>query len=102
MLLVDALGKPYKGLTFQLKDKDWYLTDDDCAVNPICSHADNAKGVNIKPHIVPQTRSRHGAVSSTLPAPGCWQKQGYPCTPASNGEKIAGASADLRPVRHDQ
>jgi predicted nucleotidyltransferase component of viral defense system len=48
MLMLDALSKPYRGLTFQLKDKDWYLTDDGCAANPICSHTDNAKGVNIK------------------------------------------------------
>jgi predicted nucleotidyltransferase component of viral defense system len=34
MLLLDALNKPYKGVSFQLKDKDWYLTDDGCAANP--------------------------------------------------------------------
>jgi predicted nucleotidyltransferase component of viral defense system len=56
LLLLDALSKPYKGLTFQLKDKDWYLTDDGCAANPVCSHADNAKGVNIKLQI--STRER--------------------------------------------
>lgn len=56
MMILDALGKPYEGLTFQLKDKDWYLTDDGCAANPICSHAENAKGVNIKLQI--STRER--------------------------------------------
>jgi predicted nucleotidyltransferase component of viral defense system len=56
MLLLDALSKPYKGVSFQLKDKDWYLTDDGCAANPICSHTDNAKGVNIKLQI--STRER--------------------------------------------
>jgi hypothetical protein len=56
MLLLDALSKPYKDLTFQLKDKDWYLTDDGCAANPVCSHKDNAKGVNIKLQI--STRER--------------------------------------------
>jgi hypothetical protein len=49
-------ASPIGGLTFQLKDKDWYLTDDGCAANPICSHTDNAKGVNIKLQI--STRER--------------------------------------------
>ncbi len=56
MLLLDALGKPYKGLTFEVKDKDWYLTEDGCAANPICTHADNTRGVNIKLQI--STRER--------------------------------------------
>lgn len=56
MMILDALGKPYEGLTFQLKDKDWYLTDDGCAANPICSHTENAKGINIKLQI--STRER--------------------------------------------
>jgi predicted nucleotidyltransferase component of viral defense system len=56
MLLLDALSKPYEGLTFDVKDKDWYLTDDGCAANPVCSHKDNAKGVNIKLQI--STRER--------------------------------------------
>ncbi|WP_204324155.1 hypothetical protein, partial [Stenotrophomonas maltophilia] len=30
------------------KDKDWYLTDDGCAANPVCFHDDNPKGVKIK------------------------------------------------------
>jgi predicted nucleotidyltransferase component of viral defense system len=56
VMLLDALAQPYEGLTFQIKDKDWYLTDDGCAANPVCSHADNAKGVNIKLQI--STRER--------------------------------------------
>ena len=56
MMMLDALDQPYEGLTFQLKDKDWYLTDDGGAANPVCSHADNAKGVNIKLQI--STRER--------------------------------------------
>src|SRR5271163_54989 len=56
VMMLDALAQPYEGLTFQLKDKDWYLTDDACAANPVCSHADNAKGVNIKLQI--STRER--------------------------------------------
>ena len=47
-MMLDALARPYRGLSFQLKDKDWYLTDDGCAANPICSHEDNEQGVNIK------------------------------------------------------
>ncbi len=56
VMMLDALAQPYEGLTFQLKDKDWYLTDDGCAANPVCSHTDNAKGVNIKLQI--STRER--------------------------------------------
>jgi predicted nucleotidyltransferase component of viral defense system len=47
-MILDALAQPYHGLSFELKDKDWYLTDDGCAANPICSHEDNKQGVNIK------------------------------------------------------
>ena len=47
-MMLDALNESYRGLSFQLKDKDWYLTDDGCAANPICSHEDNGRGVNIK------------------------------------------------------
>ena len=48
MMMLEALNEPYRGLTFELKDKDWYQTDDGCAANPTCSHDDNKKGVNIK------------------------------------------------------
>src|SRR5258708_6342311 len=56
MMMLEALNAPYKGLSFQLKDKDWYLTEDGCATNPICFHDDNKKGVNIKLQI--STRER--------------------------------------------
>ena len=46
--MLDALSKPYRGLTFAIADKDWYQTEDGCAANPVCAHADNPKGVNIK------------------------------------------------------
>jgi predicted nucleotidyltransferase component of viral defense system len=55
-MMLDALNESYRGLTFQLKDKDWYLTDDGCAANPICSHQDNERGVNIKLQV--STRER--------------------------------------------
>jgi hypothetical protein len=49
LMMLDALGAPYHGLSFRFdKDKDWYLTDDGCAANPVCFHADNEKGVKIK------------------------------------------------------
>lgn len=48
IMMLEALNEPYRGLTFQLKDKDWYQTDDGCAANPTCSHDDNKDGVNIK------------------------------------------------------
>jgi predicted nucleotidyltransferase component of viral defense system len=48
MMVLEALDEPFHGLTFQLKDKDWYLTDDGCAANPVCSHEANKRGVNVK------------------------------------------------------
>jgi predicted nucleotidyltransferase component of viral defense system len=48
MLVLEALNGPYHGLTFQVADRDWYLTDDGCAANPVCAHADNETGVSIK------------------------------------------------------
>jgi predicted nucleotidyltransferase component of viral defense system len=49
VMMLDALAPPYHGITFHFdKDKDWYLTDDGAATNPVCSHTDNAKGVKIK------------------------------------------------------
>ncbi len=49
MMMLDTLAEPYHGITFHFdKDKDWYLTDDGGATNPVCSHADNARGVKIK------------------------------------------------------
>ena len=47
--LVEALNEPYHGLSFSFdRDKDWYLTDDGCAANPISKHLGNPKGVRIK------------------------------------------------------
>lgn len=35
LMMLEALGQPYHGLSFRFdKDKDWYLTDDGCAANP--------------------------------------------------------------------
>jgi predicted nucleotidyltransferase component of viral defense system len=49
LMMLEALDAPYHGLSFRFdKDKDWYLTDDGCAANPICFHEDNKKGVKIK------------------------------------------------------
>lgn len=49
LTLLDALNQPYHGLDFRYdRDRDWYLTDDGCAANPVCSHADNPRGVKIK------------------------------------------------------
>jgi predicted nucleotidyltransferase component of viral defense system len=49
LMMMDALSEPYHGLSFRFdKDKDWYLTDDGCAANPVCFHAENEKGVKIK------------------------------------------------------
>jgi predicted nucleotidyltransferase component of viral defense system len=48
VMMLDALDAEYRGLKFTIEDKDWYQTDDGCAVNPICAHADNEGGVKIK------------------------------------------------------
>lgn len=57
LMLLDALAQPYRGIAFRFaKDKDWYLTDEGCAANPVCSHVENMKGVKIKLQI--STRER--------------------------------------------
>lgn len=49
LMMLEALGAPYHSLSFRFdKDKDWYLTDEGCAANPVCFHDDNKKGVKIK------------------------------------------------------
>jgi len=49
MMMLDALNQPYRGLSFRYdKDKDWYLTEEGCAANPVCFHDDNPQGVKIK------------------------------------------------------
>ena len=47
--LLEALNEPYRGLSFRFdRSRDWYLTDDGCAANPVLVHADNSTGVRIK------------------------------------------------------
>ncbi|TAK50777.1 MAG: nucleotidyl transferase AbiEii/AbiGii toxin family protein [Gammaproteobacteria bacterium] len=49
LMLLDALDRPYHGLEFRYdRVRDWYLTDEGCAANPVCSHAHNLHGVKIK------------------------------------------------------
>lgn len=48
MEVLGALDQPYRGLTFTIADNDWYQTEEGCAVNPVCAHEHNEKGVNIK------------------------------------------------------
>lgn len=48
VMMLDALSAEYQGLKFTIEDRDWYQTDDGCAVNPICAHADNEAGIKIK------------------------------------------------------
>jgi predicted nucleotidyltransferase component of viral defense system len=49
LMMLEALDAPYHSLSFRFdKDKDWYLTDEGCAANPVCFHDDNKKGVKIK------------------------------------------------------
>ena len=46
---MEAVEHPYHGISFRFdRDKDWYLTDEGCAANPVCAHAGNEKGVKIK------------------------------------------------------
>jgi predicted nucleotidyltransferase component of viral defense system len=47
--LLDALEHPYRGISFRFdRDKDWYLTEEGFAANPVCFHDENSKGVKIK------------------------------------------------------
>lgn len=49
LLLLDTLETPYCGISFRFdKNKDWYLTDEGCAANPVCAHEGNPSGVKIK------------------------------------------------------
>jgi len=49
VMVLDALEMPYHGIAFRFeKHKDWYLTDDGCAANPVCSHDHNPTGVKVK------------------------------------------------------
>ncbi len=49
LMMLEAVDKPFHGISFSFdRAKDWYLTDEGCAANPICSHPDNQKGVKIK------------------------------------------------------
>jgi predicted nucleotidyltransferase component of viral defense system len=49
MMMLEAVNEPYHGLSFRFdKDKDWYLTEDGCAANPVCFHDENKKGVKVK------------------------------------------------------
>lgn len=49
MMMLEAVDQPYRGLTFRFdRDKDWYFTDDGCAANPVCAHAENENGIKIK------------------------------------------------------
>jgi predicted nucleotidyltransferase component of viral defense system len=57
MMMLEALSAPYHGLSFRFdRDRDWYLTDDGCAANPVCFHDDNQRGVKIKLQV--STRER--------------------------------------------
>lgn len=65
VMMLEALNQPYRGLSFRYdKDKDWYLTDEGCAANPICSHDDNPQGVKIKL----QVSMRENPVLPVVPA----------------------------------
>jgi predicted nucleotidyltransferase component of viral defense system len=47
--ILEALDQPYHGIAFRFdRDKDWYLTEDGCAANPVCVHEGNMTGVKIK------------------------------------------------------
>jgi predicted nucleotidyltransferase component of viral defense system len=49
MMMLEALAQPYEGIHFRFdRDRDWYVTDDSCAANPVCFHAENDRGIKIK------------------------------------------------------
>jgi predicted nucleotidyltransferase component of viral defense system len=48
LMMLSALAEPYHGISFRFdRDKDWYQTDESFAVNPVCFHDANLKGVKI-------------------------------------------------------
>ena len=49
VLLLETLDEPYHGISFRFdRNKDWYLTDEGCAANPVCAHDGNTTGQKIK------------------------------------------------------
>lgn len=49
IMMVEALAQPYHGIQFRFdRDKDWYLTEDACAANPVCAHDENEQGIKVK------------------------------------------------------
>ncbi len=82
LLMLDALNADYRGLCFRFdKDKDWYLTDEGCAANPVCAHADNKKGVKIKLQVSTRERPVLPVVSAAQIAQDYFPQLGF--APAS-------------------
>jgi predicted nucleotidyltransferase component of viral defense system len=49
LALIESLGEPYRGLTFEVGDrKDWYLGENGCGATPLVCHAENSAGVRVK------------------------------------------------------
>jgi predicted nucleotidyltransferase component of viral defense system len=49
VMMLDALQEPYRGISFRFdRSKDWYMTEDGIAANPVCYHEGNLTGVKIK------------------------------------------------------
>ena len=66
LMLLESLGRPYHGIDFRFdKDKDWYLTADGCAANPVCQHADNERGIKVKL----QVSTRERPILPVMPRP---------------------------------
>lgn len=65
LMMLDALGKDYRGLFFRIDDREWYQTEDGCAVNPVCAHAENKIGQKIKV----QVSTRERPVMPVVPVP---------------------------------
>ena len=64
--LLDALAQPYHGLSFRFdRNKDWYLTEEGCAANPVLAHPGNPAGVKIKI----QVSTRERPIRPVSPAP---------------------------------
>lgn len=57
LALLEALTGDYHGLKFRFdRDKDWYLTDEGCAANPVLMHPGNPNGTKVKIQV--STRER--------------------------------------------
>ncbi len=63
--LLEALAGQYHGLSFRFdRNKDWYLTDEGCAANPVLTHPGNPNGIKVKIQVSTRERPIRPVVSA--------------------------------------